>query len=148
MYQTIVTAEPSHTVFIFDDFGSRYSAHLLDLYAVLGIMSGRPEDTGCCAGDSWAACDPKPRCNRQRAAGGSGEWQPYMEQLADRQATRTLRDAFYELAANGKMRSWITAGWGGVEIRNNGSVSVPRLKQDICKYWLDHGFGPEFWWAN
>jgi len=147
-FVSLVTATASHPVFIFDDsHGMQYSGHLLDLYALLGIVGG--VDNGCCTAESWALCDPLPKCNRQGAAK-----EHFVQEDLDRAETSTMFEIFYQLASNGSMglrslgwRSVAEAG-AGVVIANNGSQTVLGLREDRCAFWKSSGFGPGFWWSD
>lgn len=148
-YYSVVTARPSHPVYIFSDAWSvSYSSHLLDLLSLLGIMDGAQaaRDGACCTKESWAACDPMPRCNRE-IPGGAG----FAERPADIENTAALRAVMYELAATGRLDRYPRASVGGLLIGGggpNGTRGVVGLRREVCEYWLGHGFGPEFWWSD
>jgi hypothetical protein len=116
-------------------YGIRYSAHLLDLLALLGVQ-------GTYSRQFATPTNPIPR---------------YAPGASDRAETATLRRAFYELAANGYIST--DAGWApvnsagpgkfvGVDVANDGATAVEGLRSEVCAYWAQAGFGPEFWWAD
>jgi hypothetical protein len=150
-FVSLVVARPSHPLFIFDDVTPmQYSGHLLDLLALLGLVGGTHS---CCDAESWQACDPRPRCNRQGPAGAAA---PFEERPQDAEETDTMREVFFRLASRGAdgLRS---LGWSpiestgpalGVLIRNNGTSAQEGLREAQCACWERNGFGPEFWWAD
>eukprot|EP01043_Picozoa_sp_COSAG02_P025296 COSAG02_NODE_1415_length_12734_cov_9.846775_1_plen_609_part_00 len=148
-WYSVVTARPSHPVYIFDDWPITYASHLLDLLALLGIVGGAEgeADGGCCTKSSWAECNPLPRCNRE-APGPNGA--SYVEREVDHQNSAALRAVMYELGATGQLKNFPRASEGGVLIEGgtNGSRGVRGLRKNVCEYWLSHGFGPEFWWSD
>ena len=138
VYASVVSAEPSHPIFIFHpDYGIRYAAHLLDLLALLGIMGGAHA------------------YNAQFNT--TGDLPRFVERDADRAETRTLREAFLELAATGAISR--AAGWAavdsggrgtftGVDVGNWNATPVVGMRKEVCEYYEQHGFGPDFWWAD
>ena len=160
-FLSLVVARPSHPLFIFDDaYGMQYSGHLLDLLALLGLVGGTH---ACCDAESWQACNPRPRCNRQGPLSPPShlplrgvDFAPFEERLQDVEETDTMREIFFRMASRGAdgLRS---LGWQpvnrtgpayGVLIGNNGTKPQESLRGTQCAFWQGNGFGPEFWWAD